>query len=592
MKIELRDWQKDAFIEFKRSNYKGILKVGTGKGKTIFAIYCIKQFLRENGDFRTCVIVPTINLMFQWKKELLKFLELEEDQISLYYGQEKHAEGKVVIFVVNSAVKDSNLLKAHSLKPFDFMVADECHHYGSNSFSKIFGIRTKNSLGLSATPERDKDGTKLITDGLGPKVFQLSHLDDPSAIPNFALCSILVELNEEEKSEYEENAFKIVKLNNFFLMKYGIKPEDDEYRIKIKELADKKIPAALRMLQLWSKQSGIKHQAENKLNIVSKLVNWEKDNKIIIFNERINFTKRLYEKLKGIVPNLFMIHSDLSKAEVQQRLDDFKNTANSVLIAPRLIDEGYDVPDASVAIVVSFTKSARQMIQRDGRILRKTPEKQFAKRYSLVVEDIEEDKYFSTLKRSEMGAKALSGGWLKYDSINNELSNDDDFRQNFVQFDRKAINGKNHFKDWVIKRLNYYEINLKNKDIEEVKTRISFFIQYLDVIDSLSEEFPNRWKNLYNELHCTAIKKVRFNNQISQTEKSALKEELRDINGRLLLPDNVFSAMMRFIENEPFELDDSTKRYIEILTAGDRPNIWPERLYLFLQNVMRKMILK
>ncbi len=154
MEIKLSGRQEEAYEAFKKNNYNGILKVGTGKGKTIFAIYCIKEFLRENNEFRTCVIVPTINLMFQWKKELVKFLEIEEDQISFFYGQEKDSTGKIVIYVVNSAVNDGNLRKTHLLKPFDFMIADECHHYGANLFSKIFDVHTSKALGLSATPER------------------------------------------------------------------------------------------------------------------------------------------------------------------------------------------------------------------------------------------------------------------------------------------------------------------------------------------------------------------------------------------------------------------------------------------------------
>ena len=34
------------------------------------------------------------------------------------------------------------------------------------------------------------------------------------------------------------------------------------------------------------------------------------------------------------------------------------------------VDEGFDVPDAEIGILVSFTKTKRQTIQRDGRILR------------------------------------------------------------------------------------------------------------------------------------------------------------------------------------------------------------------------------
>lgn len=593
MEIKLREWQEDAYKVFKKNNYNGILKVGTGKGKTVFAIHCINEFMNENPNYRTCIIVPTINLMFQWKKELLKFLDIEEDEVSLFYGQEKSISGKIVIYVVNSAVNDANLKKAHLLNPFDFMIADECHHYGSNLFSKIFEIHTNNALGLSATPERerDKEGTGKIIEGLGPKVFELNHLDDPKAIPNFVIWSILVRLTEEEKNKYEENSFEIVKLNRYFLVKFGISPENEDYIDKIKKLADKKNPAALKMLSLWSKQSGIKYQAENKLNLVKELVNMEKENKIIIFNERIEFTKKIHEELDNKFSlDLFMIHSGLSKKEVQDKLNQFKDSEKGVLIAPRLIDEGYDVPDASVAIVVSFTKSARQMIQRDGRILRKTPEKENATRYSLVIEGIEEEKYFEVLRNSDVWEKALEGEWLRYDSDNNSFSDANSFKQGFLNFDKVKQYHKDQFKEWVIKKMDYYESNLKNKEIEEVERRLDFFSRFIDVIDLLSDEYPNRWRILNEKLKRVCIKNVKYTHQVSHNERDILKEELRHISAEVRLSPNVFNAIMRFIENQPFELDDLTKEYIENLTDGKKPDIWPEKLYLFLQQIMRHKI--
>lgn len=587
MEIILREWQKDAYEAFKKNGYNGILKVGTGKGKTVFAIYCIKQFMDENPDSRTCIIVPTINLMFQWRKELLKFLDLEEDEVSLFYGQEKDISGKIVIYVVNSAVNHANLKKAHLLKPFDFMVADECHHYGSILFSKIFEIHTNRALGLSATPEREKDkgGTEKIIEGLGPKVFELNHLDDPKAIPNFVIWSILVGLTDEEKNKYEENSFEIVKLNRYFLVKFGISHENEDYIDKIKELANKKNPAALKMLSLWSKQSGIKYQAKNKLNLVKELVNMEKESKIIVFNERIEFTKKICEELDNEFSlDLFMIHSGLSKKEVQDKLNQFRDSKKGVLIAPRLIDEGYDVPDASVAIIVSFTKSARQMIQRDGRILRKTPEKENATRYSLVIEGIEEEKYFWVLRNSEMGGKAIEGEWLRYDSENNSFSDAERFKQGFLNFDKITQYHKDQFKEWVVKKLDYYENNLKRNDVEEIEKRFEFFNRFLDVVKILSEEYPNRWKELEKKLEKThPIKKIKYIYHASEVEKNRLKKELRQVTSIISLPNSIFNAIMRYIENEPFDLDSSTEEFIITLTDRERPDIWPENIYGILQ---------
>ena len=592
MEITLRSWQKDAYQSFENNNFNGILKVGTGKGKTIFAIYCIKEFLRINPLFRTCIIVPTINLMFQWKNELIKFMGIEPKEISLFYGREKSVSGKIVIFVVNSAINSSNLQKAHLLKKFDFMIADECHHYGSNLFSQIFENEFENKLGLSATPEREKDqeGTGKIIEGIGPKIFELNHLDDPKAIPQFVIWSILVKLTEKEQNEYEENSFEIFKLNKYISSKHSINPEDEDYFKKIKELAEKKDPAALKLLSLWSKQSGIKYQAENKIGLIKEIISMEKNSKIIIFNERIKFTERIYEELdKEFNLNLFFIHSGLSKNEVQDRLNKFRDIDKGVLIAPKMIDEGYDVPDASVAIVVSFTSSARQMIQRDGRILRKTDSKQNATRYSLIIENLEEDKYFYVLQKSEIASKAIEGEWLNYNSEDSTFSNSEEFKESFINYGKIKQHHKDQFKEWVLKKLDYYEQNFTN-NIEEIERRLEFFTRFIDIIDILSEEYPGRWIELKEKLKRVPRNKVKYKHKIPHSEREILKQELRTINSRLTLPTDVFNSVIRFIDNEEFDLSHPTKEFLINLCDGDCPDIWPKRLFCFLRDVMLEKV--
>ena len=73
--ITLRRWQKEALLEWKKTN-NGIVKVVTAAGKTIFAIECIKDAIKKN-DLNVLILVPTINLVNQWKEELYEFLEID-----------------------------------------------------------------------------------------------------------------------------------------------------------------------------------------------------------------------------------------------------------------------------------------------------------------------------------------------------------------------------------------------------------------------------------------------------------------------------------------------------------------------------------
>lgn len=589
MEITLRDWQKRAYDVFKENQFKGILKVGTGKGKTVFAIHCIKEFMSEKEGFRTCVIVPTINLMFQWRKELLKFLD--DTKITLFYGQEKDDSGDVVIYVVNSAA--THLEESHASKPFDFLVADECHHYGATLFSKIFEIKVQKALGLSATPHRDdSEGNEKLREGLGSKIFELNHLDDPDAIPPFNIWSILIDLNGKERDDYEENSFKISGLYRYFRVKYDWRPEKENFIDNIKKQADKGDSRALSLLSLWGKQSSIKHQASNKIPLVKSLVEMEWGNKIIIFNERIEFTERLFEALRHQFPtDLFMIHSNQSKKEVQEKLQLFKECEKGVLIAPKLIDEGYDVPDASVAIVASFSKSARQMIQRDGRILRKTGGKESVTRYSIIIRECEEEKYFVVLRRAQVGGKAIEGEWLSYDPNKDFFNSAPEFKRDFIEFEKFKKQNKDEFQEWVLKRLDHYEKNLKNDNVEEIEKRLDFFERFMDVIESLAADYPQRWKRLKGKLERKDHKKgiVRFHHIESHKEREILSKELREVSPKILLDIEIFNAIKRLIENEKFEMSPNIREYIWELTKGERPYIWPEKLFSFLQMMNKKM---
>lgn len=584
MEINLRQWQREAYEVFERNNHKGILKVGTGKGKTVFGIYCIKKLREKKPNSRICIIVPTINLMFQWRSQLIKILDWKQEDISLFYGLKKETSGQVVIFVVNSAVSDDNLRNINDSKVFDFMIADECHHYGSNLFSKIFEIKTNWSLGLSATPERegDKEGTCKIVGGLGEKIFELNHLDDPSAIPHFVIWSVLINLDDEESANYENNSVQITKLNNYFLTKFSLTPDDHNFREEISELAKKNEPAALKLLSLWSKQAGIKYEAKNKFQAVKEIVELEKGGKIIIFNERIKFAKKLYNYLDS--KNMFLIYSGLPKNEILRILDDFKQCKAGILITPRLIDEGYDVPDASVAIVASFTSSSRQMIQRDGRILRKTDDKKTATRYSLVVKDHEEYKYFNALRQSQISSAALEGMWVSFE--NNAFNESNEFKEEFLSFGEIDEHNENQFKVWVIKRMNFYDQNSVNNDIEKIEQKVDFFSRFTNVIESLIKEYPDRWKNLNKKMkRVSVMERTTIKTNLNNSE--LIKNQLRKLNARIQLPNDVFNVILRVVDSEPVEMNKSAKDYILNLTDGSRPEVWPSELYHFLKKISK-----
>ena len=69
--MKLREWQETAFpLWWNRK--RGIVKVVTGGGKTVFAIHCLKQYLEENPNNSILIVVPSIALLDQWYEGLLQ----------------------------------------------------------------------------------------------------------------------------------------------------------------------------------------------------------------------------------------------------------------------------------------------------------------------------------------------------------------------------------------------------------------------------------------------------------------------------------------------------------------------------------------
>jgi superfamily II DNA or RNA helicase len=64
------------------------------------------------------------------------------------------------------------------------------------------------------------------------------------------------------------------------------------------------------------------------------------------------------------------VHGDLPGDRRRIRLAVFRRGHLDALVAPRVLDEGVDVPDADVAVVLAAFRTRRQMVQRLGRVLR------------------------------------------------------------------------------------------------------------------------------------------------------------------------------------------------------------------------------
>lgn len=82
----------------------------------------------------------------------------------------------------------------------------------------------------------------------------------------------------------------------------------------------------------------------------------------------------------------------------QNTLERFRNSEILILITCKALDEGIDLPDVEIGIILSGTGMERQRLQRLGRILRKSEGKESACLYYLFVKESMEEKSYVPLR--------------------------------------------------------------------------------------------------------------------------------------------------------------------------------------------------
>jgi len=160
---------------------RGILQAAPGVGKTTMTIDIIQRL-----KARSIVVVPNEVLQDQWVDAILKFTDLEKEQIGVIQGSDlkKNAEEidkDICIVKIQSLYSQIKHNKLQELAQFyryiNAVVYDECHNSGAaTSYAKtgsLFG--TPNIIGLSATPYRVGLNDYLLKVAIGETVFNVEH---------------------------------------------------------------------------------------------------------------------------------------------------------------------------------------------------------------------------------------------------------------------------------------------------------------------------------------------------------------------------------------------------------------------------------
>ncbi|MEM2213872.1 MAG: DEAD/DEAH box helicase family protein [Candidatus Nezhaarchaeales archaeon] len=359
----LRSYQEEAVEAWMKAGKRGIIVLPTGTGKTLIAIKII-ALLNEP----TMVIVPTLELLEQWRLEISKSLNVN---VGIVGG------GFRELSFVTVSTYNSAYIHAEDLgDKFKLLVFDEVHHLAGENFRQIALLSAAPyRLGLTATFEREDGKHVDLLDLVGDVVYRKSVYEMKSKhLADFDLVRIYVELTDEERRKFE---YLYSMYKDFLERKnWRLKSLQDFKRLIMMSGLSRE---ARRALIAWRNARLLILNSVSKLEILRDLLRIHQNDRILIFTELNKVVKKISKML--LIPEI-TYKTNLNERAMVMEL--FKKGIYKAVVTSKVLEEGIDVPDANVAIVLSGTASRRSFIQRLGRILRPMPGKK-ALLYEVVV---------------------------------------------------------------------------------------------------------------------------------------------------------------------------------------------------------------
>ena len=479
--MKLYTWQNKCLSAWEKNNYRGIINVVTGAGKTVFALAAIRRLRSIYPGLCVRIVVPTIPLASQWIQELMKEAPSDELRPGLFGGDRRdRSDRQVMVYIVNSA---RDHLAAHirrdmALKKHVLLICDECHHYQSRENRKIFGFfgteteqnSLYSSIGMSATPfETPDDG--FLKKVLGEAVFQYDYdsaLRD-EVISCFTVCDIEASFSPEELMTYSDLSDKISLLFKRLIMSRpflkNLKNKDfirEVTRIANESGMNPEEPAAA-YLMLTYKRKDLTNRAQARAECVLSLIGrLSASDRIVIFCERVEQAEDLSRMIKRKYGNICAAyHSEINKTARERILGEYRDGGIRILVSCRCLDEGIDVPDTNIGIVMSGTAVRRQKVQRLGRIIRRSGDKESACLYYIYIRQSSEEAVFlSELKYCDRFR-------LRY------YADEDDFSNELYEYAGKKLLYKSKQKGYNVQQMRELRRCLSEGMVRAGKTQIT-----------------------------------------------------------------------------------------------------------------------
>jgi RNA polymerase primary sigma factor len=373
--------QQKIVNDWENNNRKGTLQACTGFGKTRCAILAMKRAQEIFDETDLLVIVPTVYLKEQWNARLEKW------------------DVDATVKVVNTAVK--------SHWDVDLLVLDEIHRYASPIFGQIFGrVDYDGILGLTATLPGDEKYDHVRNHCPVFETVGLSEAQREGWVSDFLVYNVPIELDPRERKKYR-------KMNNKYHSHFSV--FDHDFNVAMKCLNSDKAARdyanktqmdyqdvkkhAVQFIRNVQNRKQFLYNLDSKIDAAEYLLE-KTDRKALVFSQSQEAANRVATRAPTEAK---AYHSDMTEKEKSRAMQAFKDEQDPIrcLCTARSLDQGADLPEVTLGIVVAGSSKPLQSIQRMGRTLRKEGKRAIV--VELYATNTQDERWLSKRQRKTPG---------------------------------------------------------------------------------------------------------------------------------------------------------------------------------------------
>ena len=342
----------------------------TGAGKTQVALMAMLAAQQP-----TLIVVPTLDLLAQWRTVLAATLTVHGLPPTPADGDGDGTRpigclggGTQALEPVTVATYDSALLQMEFLGArFGLLICDECHHLPAQSYQFIAaGALAPQRLGLTATPERSDGGERRCYELLGPACLRLqAQALQGDVLAPYEVRRLEVPMDADEQAAYDAER----QLYLDFLRQQGIRLAQPQGWAQF-VMRSSQSAVGRRAMRGYRAQRRIALTCAGKLAALWDILQAHRHERAIVFTDD---NETVYQLARLLM--LPAITCQTRPAERQAILAGLAAGAFVAVVTARVLNEGVDVPEVNVGVVLAGTGSVREHVQRLGRLLRWRPGK-------------------------------------------------------------------------------------------------------------------------------------------------------------------------------------------------------------------------